>query len=266
MRYRVAHRRAATQSGLTQVLGRTNTSMETLDPLFKFVGGIVLAGGGISLIVYQIFKHLASKWLDSKFDERLQALRHLHGKEIEQLKFRISTLLDRATKLHQREFDILPEAWSKLNDAFWATRGFVHPMQSFPNIDRMSGPQQASFIAACKLLDWQKVELSTAKDKNKDYQDKIFWHRLAEIQDKDREAYTFVVKNGIFINEEIRLKFSAIHDLVWNSLTEHKMNQEHNIRPLQREKIGKLLAEGEDQMKELERLVHVRLWPAESAP
>ena len=75
-----------------------------------------------------------------------------------------------------------------------------------------------------------------------------------------------MVKNGIFINEEIRLKFSAIHDLVWNALTEHQMNQEHNIRPLQREKIGKLLAEGEDQMKELERLVHVRLWPAESAP
>jgi putative transposase len=29
--------------------------------------------------------------------------------------------MDRTTKLHQREFDVLPEAWGRLNDAFVKT-------------------------------------------------------------------------------------------------------------------------------------------------
>lgn len=237
-----------------------------MEPIFKYVGALVLAGGGLSLIVYQVFKCLASKWLDAKFEERLQALKHQHGKELEHLKFRISTLLDRATKLHQREFNILPEAWAKLNDAFWDTRAFVHPMQSFPDIDHMTPAEKSSFIGACKLLDWQKTELSNANDKNKYFQDKIFWHKSAEIQSKVRDAYTFIVKNGIFINDEIRQQFSAIHDMIWNALTEHQLNREHDIPPLQRNEISKLIAEGEDRMKELERVIHIRLWPAEGEP
>lgn len=239
--------------------------METLDQLLKAVGGIVLAGGGLSLIVYQAFKHLAAKWLDARFEERLQALRHQHGKETEELRFKISTMLDRATKLHQREFEVLPEAWGKLNDAFWNVRAFVHPMQSYPDIDRMSHAQQVEFIRACRLDDWQKTELFSTEKKNDLYQKHIFWHKLSDAQEKYREAYSYIIKNGIFVNDEIRARFSAIHDLVWNALTEHQLNEEHKIRPRKRDEIGKLLSDGEGAMKDLERMVHQRLWPDDSA-
>lgn len=239
--------------------------METLDHVLKLIGGIVLAGGGLSLIVYQAFKHLAAKWLDSRFEERLQALKHQHEKEIEELRFKISAMLDRAVKLHQREFEILPEAWSKLNDAFWNTRGFVSPMQSYPDIDRMPLQQQEEFITSCRLQDWQKAELRETNKKNNVYQKHIFWHNLTDTQKKARDAYTYLIKNGIFINDEIRAKFAMIHDLVWNALIEHQLNEEHELHPRQREKIGKLLNEGEGLMKELERTVHQRLWPVEGA-
>src|SRR5713226_6531111 len=171
--------------------------MDTLDQVLKVIGWIVLAGGGLSLIVYQVFKQLATKWLDAKFEERQQALKHQHGQEIEQLRFKISALLDRATKLHQREFEVLPEAWSKLNDAFWNVRGFVSPMQSYPDINRMSKPQQDEFIESCPLKEWQKGELRNAQDKMKLYQEQIFWHELNDAQSKAREAYTYLIKNGI---------------------------------------------------------------------
>jgi len=238
--------------------------MEALDLVLKLIGGIVLAGGGLSLIVYQVFKHLAAKWLDSRFKEKLQALKHQHEKEIEELRFKISAMLDRAVKLHQREFEVLPEAWSKLNDTFWNVRGFVSPMQSYPDIDRMPPQQQEEFIASCRLVEWQKVELRETDEKNNIYQKHIFWHNLSDAKIKASDAYTYLIKNGIFINDEIRSKFTIVHDLVWNALTEHQMNEEHNIRPLQRERIGKLLSDGEGLMKELERSVHQRLWPVES--
>lgn len=234
-----------------------------LDHVLKLIGAIVLTGGGLSLIVYQAFKHFAAKWLDARFEERLQALKHQHGKEIEELRFKISAMLDRAVKLHQREFDVLPDAWSKLNDAFWNTRGFVSLIQSYPDIDRMIPQQQEEFITSCRLLDWQKTELRQTNEKNNVYQKHIFWQNLSDAQTKAQDAYTYLIKNGIFINDEIRAKFKVIHDLVWSALTEHQLNVEDEIRPRLRKDIGKLLNEGEGLMKELERSVHHRLWPVE---
>lgn len=239
--------------------------MDALNQLLKVIGGIVLAGGGLSLIIYQAFKYLAAKWLDARFEERLQALKHQHGKEIEELRFKISAMLDRATKLHQREYEVLPEAWAKLNDAFWNVRKVVSPMQSYPDIDRMPIAQQIEFIRSCPLDDWQKSELLATNDRTDLYRKHIFWHHANAAQGKAREAYSYLLENGIFITDEIRAKFSALHDLIWNALTEHEMNKEYETRPPQRDQIGKLLAEGEIAMKELERTVHQRLWPQDDA-
>ena len=120
--------------------------MEALEPLLKFVGGIVVAGGGLSLIAYQVFRLLTAQWLDARFEKRLQALKHEQQKELEQLRYKVSALLDRAVKLHQREFDALPEAWSKLNDVYWYVRSFVHPFQTYPDLDRMNPDQQEAGV------------------------------------------------------------------------------------------------------------------------
>lgn len=238
--------------------------MEALDQALKLVGAVVVAGGGLALIVYQVFKHLAAKWLDAKFDERLQALRHEHGKEIEKLRFRISALLDRTTKLHQREFEVLPEIWFRLNDAFWIVRRFVSPMQSYPDIDQMSAPQREEFITSSRLTEWQKTELRDAEQRNETYQKQIFWHNLNAAKNSTTEAYSYFKKNGIFVDSQIRSSFSAIHDLIWNALTEHQFNEEHSVRPRQSESISELNLRGETLVKELEVMVHERLWPADT--
>jgi len=46
----------------------------------------------------------------------LLAYKHEQQKELEHLKFSINAQMDRATKLHQREFEALPEAWSNSTD------------------------------------------------------------------------------------------------------------------------------------------------------
>jgi hypothetical protein len=237
--------------------------MDSLDQVFRFIGALVLTGGGISLIVFQAFKHLATRWLDSKFEERLQAVRHAHEKEIEALRFKISGLLDRATKLHQREFEVLPEAWYKLNDAFWVVRVFVAAMQSYPDLDSMNGPQLEEFLAESRLTNSQKAELRQSESKVMTYKKLIYWHKLNDAENKTRDAYSYFMKNGIFIDSTIRTKFSAIHDLIWNALIEDKINEQHNLRPRESLKISELNVQGEAQMKELERDIHARLWPSD---
>jgi hypothetical protein len=226
---------------------------------------VVLAGGGLSVIVYQAFKHLAARWLDSKFDERLQALKHQHGKELEQLRFKIAALLDRATKLHQREFEVLPDAWAKLNDAYWSARASVASIQQLPDLNRMVAPQLEEFITNCKLATWEKDHLrQLGESKNKFYREHIFLHELTDAQEKAQIAYAFSIKNGIFVDDQIGAKFMVIHDLIWNALVEQRVNEEYKNHPKERPRIDDLNSRGEALMKELERVVRERLWPEES--
>ena len=73
-----------------------------LDELLRAIELVVVAGGGLVGIAYAMFKRLGEKWLDAKFDERLAAYKHEQQKGLEQLRFKINTLLDRAIKLHHR--------------------------------------------------------------------------------------------------------------------------------------------------------------------
>jgi hypothetical protein len=240
--------------------------MQALTQVFNLVGAIVIAGGGLSLTIYQVFKHLAARWLDARFEEKLQSLKHEHDREIEGLRFKIAALLDRAVKLHQREFEVLPEAWAKLNDAYWYVKGFVSALQSYPDIDRMSLPHQKEFIDSSPLQGWQKDELQKEKNKTEFYRRQIFWHKLDEAQRKCRDANIYLVKNGIFIQEQIREKLSKMSDHIWNALTEHQTNEEHDMRPRERKSIGRLNDEGEPLLKDLEADIHRRLWPDDKAP
>jgi hypothetical protein len=77
-----------------------------LNGVMSFIGTVLLAGGGGGAVVFYLFKLFGEKWLNTKFEERLATFKHEHQKEIERLRGTINTLMDRATKLHQREFEV----------------------------------------------------------------------------------------------------------------------------------------------------------------
>jgi hypothetical protein len=237
--------------------------------ILKWVGGFSLTTisfAGIWALATHMSKRFGEKWLDSKFDEKLQALRHAHDKELEDLRFKIATLLDRATKLHSREFEVLPEAWSRLNDAFWQAMHFVSPLQSYPDLERESPQVRETFLEKCRLNDWEKEQVRLEKQMNNKYQELIFKYDLSAAKEKFREANSYLLKNGIFIQKEIRAGFQKLLDLTWNAIIEAEVNHEieHGLR--QREATQGLRSNGESMMKELEGVIHERLWPASSTP
>jgi hypothetical protein len=240
--------------------------MDVVHRVAELIGYTVVGGGAIVAFAFQLFKRFGEKWLDARFDERLQNLRHAQAQEIEGLRFKISTLLDRATKLHQREFEVLPESWSKLNDTFWQAMHFVSPIQSYPDLERESPPVRESFLEKCRLNDWEKGQVRLAREMNKKYQELIFKYDLSAAKEKFREANSFLLKNGIFIEKDIRARSQKLLDLTWNAIIEADVNHdiEHGFR--QREATQGLRSNGESMMKELEAVIHERLWPASSTP
>ena|SRR5450759_5137032 len=152
--------------------------LEILEKIAAAIGTLLVAGGTVTALALWLFKLFGERWLSSKFAERLEVFKHDQQKEIEHLRFEISKLLDRTTKLHQREFEVLPRTWALLTKCYHTVRGVTSSLQTYPDISHMSAAHLEEFLSKCPLQNWQKDELRNALDCNKYYQDAIFWHYL----------------------------------------------------------------------------------------
>jgi hypothetical protein len=236
--------------------------MQILENIATFLGFTVIGAGSAALVVLGLFKWLGERWLNSKFEERLAAYKHAQLKELEELRFKINTLMDRTTKLHQREFDVLPEAWGKLVVAYEHAKGFTALLRSYPDVNRMTNEQLEEFLATIDIPDSEKKLLKSSDDRISIYQQYAFRHDFHKSMMSWHEYHVYIRKNGIFIHLEMKDKFIEIGDLIWNALNEEKINHTHKPRPLLREHYNKFAGEGERLVKALENDVQSRLWNA----
>jgi hypothetical protein len=235
-------------------------------PLLTYMLAFGVSISGLGAIIYWLFKLLAEKWLNAKFEERLSAYKHAQQKELEHLKFEISALLDRAVKLHQREFDVLPEVWGLLTDAFSITRPIGLGAGFAPDINRMTAAQFDYFLEQIPLVSWQKEELRVASDRGKYYLDAIMWHDLNRAQDACGKFHVYLLKNGVFIPPDIKEKFSDMDDLLAGVIGERRMGLQ-NPNTAMAGKFDKGVAldgRGFGLLKSLEEKVQARLWNSQA--
>ena len=141
------------------------TLNELVELLLKAAGIVVLAGGGAAGLILGPFRYFADKWLTSKFDQRLEQFKHAQQVEMENLRFRINSLFDRTTKLHQREFEVVPTAWALLVECKNQVSAFITAFQQYPDLDRMTGPQLDEFLEDSFLAKWQRDEIKSRDQK-----------------------------------------------------------------------------------------------------
>ncbi|BCA56696.1 hypothetical protein W02_38360 [Nitrospira sp. KM1] len=242
------------------------TFMTWLAHLGNLLGLLGIIVGASVAGAYILFKRFGEKWIENKFESQLEIARHEQHKEIEHLRFKINALLDRTTKLHQREFEVLPEAWSKLSDAYWEAVAFLSPFQTYPDLARMSPQHFVEFVESCRLDPWMKDDLKekAGQERNTFYVQHIFWFRLDDAVKKIRDAHIFILKNGIFLPKDIRTQFSSLSDLIWFAVSESRSNKTYDIKPEARDKQKLFDEQGGALIKKLEGDVSERLWGKDS--
>ena len=234
--------------------------MELIENFFQWIGVITVSAGAIVTFAYWLFKLFSDKWLTAKFAERLEDYKHSQQKELENVRFEINKLMDRTVKLHQREFDVLPEAWALLVDAHGITNAVISALQNYPDVGRMNEAQLNEFLADSPLENWQIEELKAADDKTKYYQNALKWRRFYEAQEATRVFHVYRLKHGIFMLPAIHEKFEQMDDLIFQAMFERQLQLENEVDGRERKARNKLDAEGADVMKELETDIHDRLW------
>jgi hypothetical protein len=237
--------------------------MNMFSHFLAVIGSIVVGTGAIGIIgagAWLLFRMFSEKWLNAKFEERLAAYKHEQQKELEHLKFAINAQMDRATKLHQKEFEALPEAWGRLMDAHGVIMSVVSRYQSTPNLSEMRPGQLEDFLENSELAEWQRQAVRDAEDKTAEYRNQFEPFKIAHARTATRDFFLYFRKNGIFIRDPIKRRFDAIDQLMHSALKEHEMNFQHHTREFKY--IDLLASEGEKMVRALETEVQTILWDA----
>jgi hypothetical protein len=232
---------------------------DAIKALLAFVGLVFGAGGGIAVIAYGLLRFFGEKWMNARFDQRLAAFKHAQEKELEELRYKISALMDRTVKLHQREFDVIPEAWGKLTDAYGIVTAIISSLQQYPDLDRASGPELEEFLENASLANWQKDDIRSTDKRTKYYIKVVTLQKISQAKEACRDFHIYFKRHGIFVPEPIKVQFLELDQLIYGALIEHEINERDELRPRLRES-QKKLPQVEVMMAALERDVQGRLW------
>ncbi len=236
--------------------------IDILNNLAAAFGYVVLALAAVSGTAWWIFRTFSERWLNAKFAERLETLKHEQQKELAELKFAIDAQMDRTTKLHQLEFETLPKAWRLLMNSYGTAREVTSRMQSTPDINAMSDVQREDFLVegliGKKLAAWQRQKIREAADKTAELRNQWEPFKIARAKRASAKFYKYFRANGIFIRESLKTKFDELDRLVLAAISGHQMNFQHKTREFK--SIDRLAEEGEAMIKALEVEVQKRLW------
>ncbi|MFZ0033515.1 MAG: hypothetical protein WAK60_00825 [Sedimentisphaerales bacterium] len=212
-----------------------------------------------ALVAYGLFQFLGKKWIENKFAEKLQEYKHAQNKELEELKFRINTLFSRVTKIHEKEFEVLPEAWLKMQEALGRASQLVSLIREYPDLNRMSKEALSEFLAQSKLHDYEKKELLEASNKLAYYQDTIFWYELRETREAFWDFHNYIIKYRVFLSSNLQEQFGKIDDVIWEAIVERKVGHEANDREMWSTAYKKIRDEINPIRDKIETLVQSRL-------
>lgn len=198
------------------------------DAIFQFVGEMVVAGGGGAVVALLLFRWLGKTWIENKFAERLEQLKHDQNVVVARLRVEIESMLSGALKFQEREFEVLPGVWDKLDAAFTNVSWLVSPLQMSVDVRRMNDVQLEEQLASEEWSESQKQEVRDAQksDRDKVYSDIQFWYKLNRVKRAFGDFQKYKASNAIFFPLELKEKLEAIEKVLWSAITATQVGKE----------------------------------------
>lgn len=216
---------------------------------------IAYATGSTALAVF-VFKVYGDKWLDNKFKERLKFVEHGYAVELSNFKQRLDTAANGLNRIHQKEFEVLPEAWGLLDEAMNTLRWVVSPVQSYPNVSRMDNEDWKDFLDGVEAF--SKAEKRYLLDVNScnrqtEYNRLYDSHKNRLAEKAIGEFQKYAARHSIFLPEDLRSQFDEIRNLLWSACVTKSVGQETGDWKIQAEGWTKLEQQAEPLFQETRR-------------
>ncbi|CAD7036179.1 hypothetical protein RHAB21_02492 [Pseudorhizobium halotolerans] len=238
----------------------TLASWETWKSLLAFLSAAGLSIAAVVGAAYGLFRFLGERWINHKLTERLEAYRSEQARELERLRHKINGVFDRTKRLHDREFEVLPDVWGKLVEAESWAQSYLSGFRQYPDLRKLSDDDLAEFLEGTRFSEAQKRTIRDAGDPLKAYRKIEEMYRSRDAIEKVRDASRSLRKHGIFVMDPLRSDMDKLIDLIHAALIEAEMNHQHEIQPPMRDSYKSFKSEGELLFKKIEAGVRERLW------
>lgn len=230
----------------------------------------LLSAAGISVTAivgaaYGLFRFLGERWINHKLNERLEAYRSEQARELERLRHKINGVFDRTKRLHDREFEVLPEIWGKLVEAEGWAQSYLSGFRQYPDLKKLGLADLDEFLEGTRFSDGQKRTIKSAADKQEAYHRIEEMYRSYDALDKVRDASLALRRHGIFVLKPLRDDMNKLIDLMHTAIIEGQINQEHKVQPPMRDSYKALTDKGGPLFNDIETGVRERLWDSATA-
>lgn len=232
---------------------------EIPDEIFKVIGSVVAVGGTGAAVAYGLFVWFGKAWLGRLFTRQLEDLRHEHAKDVEHFRQEATRVFSRISKIHDREFSALPDAWEKLIVAHSKAARLASGMQQLPDFDQLSPPDLEAFLAGSGLSSARQDEIRGASDKAATYLEAKFWADLGEARQSQAALHNCVGINWIFMTDELRDGFLAVDRKMKDALLAVEIEHRHPPGGRHVSDAYQDLRAMDSEIDELGRKVQVRL-------
>lgn len=228
-----------------------------MEELQRLLGELLLQFLLVVAASVAALRWLAKRYVDHRLEKELQAFRHEHDKELERLKFEITSLFSRVSKIHEKEFEILPEAWFRLQKALGAAAHLASALIKYPKLDEMSQAHFEAFVESADLLEFQKAELRKADNRVQYYLEQVFWRDFGRAETAHAELHNYLADQRIFLTKNLHGRFLELAQAIRKALNSVEIGHQHD---------GKLIGEAASsinsltpKVEELGNLVQERL-------
>lgn len=230
----------------------------------QYIVSVVVAGGGLALVSFGLFRFFGSKWLESKFAERLQNLKAEQDQAIRHVQSTIDREIHRARKLYDSEFTALSTCWPLLREVFDESVGTVASFTA--RVERMTDEEFERFLVVRGVEEWQRNQLKELTGNSR--QDAFYrwaeWERYKRILELWRKFRSHFDANSIFFADGFSERFRELEQLSYASIMEFGRRVEYHGRDHafahSFDATQKVSEEGGPKMKALEEMVRKRLW------
>ena len=216
----------------------------------------VLAAVGAA---WAAFVWFGKRWIEQLFAKQVEQLKHEQAKQLQEQRFKIDALFNRITKIHEREVEVLPTLWQRLQDALGHISSMSTPVRTTADLDRIPIPKLEEFLAASRLSPVDGETVRSASRKREAYYDILFWYDLADAHTSASIYHNYLAANTIFLTADLKSKFLEIDAFLSGALVDIEVDKEASQRTFTRDVAkdlhGKIVAIRSD----IEELVQKRL-------
>jgi len=219
-----------------------------------FLHVLEAAGGGA--VVLATIQAFGTKWIDRHFEQKLQAFRARsdaelasfkaqHDSELSQLRQKHETdlalmnhrLTSRISRIHEKEFEVLPEAWLKINEAQGTVHMAISAFKQRPNVQILPPAQFEELLSKLELTPFQVQDINSKTGDAKQHAlDKALSHKeIDTAREKQRLLQNYLIQNRIFMTKDLQGKFEEINANLRQAMSNYEIGGDHDDRGLTRE-------------------------------